>query len=119
MNIAYKLIEDRLIDSSLLLVWYFKAINKDIARKLSLRQKAFNPWCVSFSEKIQVDVFSLIYEVLSYFTPKIGYEITETWYKNGDIKRVALTLTKIGVFIYHLKKLSGEDKLHQVFVKKV
>ena len=79
MTIAYKLIEDRLIDSSVLLAWHFKAIIKDIARKLSLRQKAFNPWCVSISEKIQVELFSLIYEVLSHFTPKIGYQINETW----------------------------------------
>ena len=31
---------------------------------------------------------------------------------------MTLTFTKIGVFVYHLKKLSGEDNLHQVFVKK-
>ena len=47
-------------------------------------------------EKIHVDVFTLIYEYFENFLQKIGYVINETWHRNGNIKDVTFTFTKIG-----------------------
>ena len=36
--------------------------------------------------------------------PKIGFEIVDTWYRNGNIKLVDFTFSLIGVFVYHCGK---------------
>ena len=59
----------------------------------------------------------LSYEYFEIFLPKIGYVINETWYRNGNLKDVTFTSTKIGVFVHHLKKLSGLPNIPDLFKK--
>ena len=112
------LADEGYVKASVLVEWHLQSAVKELARKITIRQKEFEPWTSRFSgEKIHVDMFTLIYEYCEHFLPKIGYTINETWCRNGNIKDVTFTFTKIGVFVHHLKKLSGLTNISDLFKK--
>lgn len=110
--------DEAFVKASVVIEWHLECALKEVVRKITAKQKAFEPWTTTFTEKIHPDVFSLMYE---YFenSPKIGFAIAETWYRNGNIKVVTFSFTLIGVFIHHMKKLSGLKNLPTLLKKKL
>lgn len=81
-----------------------------VKRKITLRQAYRKPWCVNAKEKINKEVFGVLYEALLNFSPKVGFNIEETWYKTTkNIKTVTVTFTCAGIFVHHLSRVTNDS----------
>ena len=107
---SYTAVTEYTVNASVILEWHFTELIKSINRKITTRQSYRKPWFVSTKRTINKEVFGVWYEALVNFIPKIGFSIEETWYKTRpELKSVVFTFTKLGVFVFHLQKITNND----------
>ena len=61
--------------------WYSTNIFKKIYKRISLRHTCRNAWSIEVKVVVHRDIFVALYAGLENFRPKLGFSISESWYK--------------------------------------
>lgn len=114
---TYKYLEKHQSETNKIIYWHFKLVLTSLRRKITLRQKYRDPYTITVTTLIHPDIYYQAFRAVRDFETKIGFTaITERTGK-GKAKLHIVKFDRLGVFKYHLQKLSNIKNISHYFKK--
>lgn len=114
---TYKYLENHKTQTQSLVNWHFKLILTSVRRKITLRQKYRDPFTITVTSLVHPDIFYQAFRAVRDFKTKIGFKADCERTAKGKPKLYVLTFDQLGVFKFHLCKLSNSKSVSH-FLKK-
>ena len=97
------------VNCSQMLQWHFTNTLKQIYKRISLRHTCRNAWSIEVKVVVHRDIFVALYAGLENFRAKLGFSISESWYKTKkELKSVTFSFTLLGILVYHLDNICNQ-----------
>ena len=119
---TYNELEKKKTSTFELVPWFASDIVHGIKKCITLKESIRHPWKINFHFKIKPDIFTTIYKAIEGYHAKVGRLISVKRKRLGHgcvpLMEITITFNLIGVFCFHLNKLTANKyNLKELFTK--